>query len=56
MREDDAQAVLDALRMVKCVQSVEPVEGGYHQHMAEQRVRREFADKLWSVLYPESAK
>lgn len=46
IREDDVQPILDAIRMVRHVASVEPVETTLEDHMARQRVRFELAEKL----------
>jgi hypothetical protein len=55
-RTDDAEAIISAIQMVRHVQSVEPIVADYNDHMARERVRSEFRDKLWAVLYPEYAK
>lgn len=56
IREDDAEAVLNAIKMVKGVLTVKPIVSGYEQHIAEERVRRELTDKLFKVLHPDLAK
>jgi hypothetical protein len=56
IREDDGEAVLNALRCIRGVIKVEPVAGGYNEAIAEERVRRELGQKLWNVLYPDSKK
>lgn len=53
IREDDAEAVLNAIRMVRGVLSVKPVVSSSEQHMAEERVRRELGEKLLKVIYPD---
>lgn len=50
MREDDAQVILDAIRLIRGVCSVEPVEGGYSIAIAEARARREIEERLWKAL------
>ena len=50
MREDDAQAVLNAIKTLKHVQTVEPIEADMMQQMAEIRVRADLIDKLLAVL------
>jgi DNA replicative helicase MCM subunit Mcm2 (Cdc46/Mcm family) len=50
IREDDAEAVIGALRMVKGVLSVDPITGSFDVHIAEQRVRAELRDKLLGIL------
>jgi len=46
VREDDAEEILTALRMVKGVLSVEPIIADFKLHMAEERVRAEYRSKL----------
>ena len=57
LREDDAEPVLAALRMVKGVLSVEPLTSGWEVHVAEDRVRFELGkavqESVRAVLYPE---
>lgn len=54
VREDDAESILNALRMVKGVAKVTPVVQDVQQLFIEERVRRELGGKLWKILYPES--
>lgn len=42
IREDDAEYILNALRMVKGVASVKPLVGGWEVHVASER-----RDELW---------
>lgn len=50
VREDDAEAIVTALRMVRGVLSVEPVVADYAQHIAEQRVDQKWRDRLLALL------
>ncbi len=50
-REDDAEAVITALRMVKGVLSVKPIDADVNTQIAETRVRSEIASKLFEVIY-----
>jgi hypothetical protein len=50
MREDDAQAVLDAIQMVKGVISVRPVVADPLAEIHAVRVRRELLMKMYDVL------
>jgi hypothetical protein len=56
IREDDAEAVLTAIKMVKGVLSVKPLVSDWEQHIAEERVRQELHKKLFDVIYPDTAK
>ena len=49
-REDDAEPVLEAIRMIKGVISVEPIVSNIEVHLAESRVRRELMDKIIEVF------
>jgi hypothetical protein len=37
IREDDAEAIIGAIRMIKFVQSVTPIEAGYSDVIARER-------------------
>jgi hypothetical protein len=52
IRDDDAEAVINALRMVKGVLTVEPIIGGgvSAAFVHEQRVRSEFREKLFNLV------
>jgi hypothetical protein len=52
IREDDAGRIIDAIRCLRGVLSVDPVVAGVELHIAEERARRELGGKLWAVLYP----
>jgi hypothetical protein len=56
IRVDDAEAVINAIQMVKGVLSVKPLVSNYDQHIAEQRVRMDLHEKLFNVIYPKDAK
>ena len=49
-RDDDAEAILNALRMVKGVLSVEPIVADPHAYIARERVKKELSEKLWNAL------
>jgi cell division septation protein DedD len=50
IREDDAEAIITALRMVKHVASVTPVVAQLEDHMARQRVRYEARSRLFDAI------
>lgn len=50
MREDDAQATINALRMVKGVLSVDPIVANIETHMAQSRARRELIEKFYNFV------
>lgn len=50
MREDDAEAVINAIWMIKHVQAVEAHVANSETWAAEKRVRRNLERKLWEVL------
>lgn len=51
IREDDAEAVMTALRMVSGVVDVQPVIGDFvHQQIAEGRVRADLRERVWAVI------
>ncbi len=51
MRDDDAECVIEAIRMIKHVKNVKPLIANPHTWMAEERARNEIAKKLWAVLH-----
>lgn len=52
-RTDDAEALINAIRMLKGVISVDGVVSDFDSHMAYSRVRSELSDELLAVLHPE---
>lgn len=52
MRDDDAQAVIDAIQMIRRVSKVTPLISNIEDHMARERVRMELSQKLFEVLHP----
>lgn len=55
IRDDDAQCILDAIKMIKGVLSVKPHISDFEANMAEERARRELSNKLWKALHPDIA-
>lgn len=49
-REDDAEAIIQAIRMIKGVLSVKPHVADLQTHIAQERVRREITEKIWQVV------
>lgn len=49
-RSDNAEATLNALRMVRGVLSVEPVVSNIEVHIAEERAKRELLTKIYDFL------
>lgn len=50
VREDDAEPVLNALRMVRGVAAVTPVEASHELQIAQLRTRRGLAAKLHAAI------
>lgn len=50
MREDDAEAVVAAIRCLRGVMDVSGNVSNVESHVAQVRARRELRDKLWEVL------
>lgn len=53
IREDDAQALIEAIGLLRGVLSVTPVEADISDSISEQRVRHELGQALLDVVYPE---
>ena len=49
--EDDAQPIIDAIRMVKGVASVEANVASVETHVAVELARARLIKELWDVLY-----
>lgn len=49
-RENDAQAIIEAIRMLRGVQYVQPHVANLEQAIATSRVRTELMKKLWEIL------
>jgi len=54
IRSDDAEPLIEAIKMIKCVQDVKPHISDAETWMAEERARRELGEKIWNVLYPKN--
>lgn len=55
IREDDVEAIVNAIRMIKGVLAVELIPGNAPgDWIIEQRVRREYADKVVEIFYPKT--
>lgn len=49
IREDDAEAIINAIRMIKGVITVTPNVADIDGHVAAMRVKRELSEKLLAV-------
>jgi len=56
IREDDAKAIINAIKMVKHVRSVKPILSDVTLSVATERVRQEILDKIWKAIYPDWGK
>jgi hypothetical protein len=56
IREDDAEPLIAAIRMLKGVLAVEVSVSSHADWVAEERARRELGEKLWKVIYPDRGK
>lgn len=54
-RSDDAEPIIEAIKMIKGVHTVEPHISDMDTWAAETRAKRELGQKLWEVLYPHSS-
>ena len=53
VRDDDAEALLSAIRQLRGVLSVSGNVSDLTAHVAQLRAQQELSKKLWSVLHPE---
>lgn len=56
LRVDDAERILDALRMVRGVISADGNIADPDSHMAEVRARTDLHQKMFDVIYPKASK
>ena len=54
IREDDAESIINAIRMVKGVLDVKPVIGGADVLIAQVRAESAFRDKLVDTFFPQA--
>ena len=52
-RDDDAEPILNAIRMIKGVQDVKGLVSNPETYMAEERARVELGKKLLNVVFPK---
>lgn len=50
IREDDAEAIINAIRMLRGVLTVTPNVSDINTHVAESRVKRELTDKIYDAI------
>ena len=53
IREDDVEPLINAIRMIKGVLTVDKHVADISDHMAEMRAIRDLEDKIFSALRPE---
>lgn len=56
IREDDAEALLSAIRMIKGVKTVRGHVADMESHIAYERARHDLGQKLLDVVYPDRQK
>ena len=52
-REDDAEPILNAIRMIKGVRSVRGKISDPTEFMAQERAKHELREKIWEALHPK---
>lgn len=55
-RDDDAEHLISAIKMMRGVRSVTGEVANMETHMAEERARHELGQKILDVLYPDRRK
>jgi hypothetical protein len=53
VREDDVEAIVAAIRMIRRVLSVKAHVADHRLHAAEERVRRQLGDEILRVVFPD---
>lgn len=54
IREDDAQPIIDAIKMIRRVKAVEPHVSNMEVWAGETRARMKLAEEIWSILFPKN--
>jgi len=54
IREDDAEAIVSAIKMIKGVLDVQPSYATSEDWMNRCRIRDELGTALWEILYPKA--
>jgi len=55
IRDDDAEAILSAIRQIRGVLSVSGNVSDVSTHVAQERARHELGERLWEVLHPRDS-
>lgn len=53
IREDDVEAIVDAVKMIKGVISVTKNTSSFENEIAEARALQYYREKLWDILFPK---
>jgi hypothetical protein len=54
IRDDDAEAIINAIRMIKGVNNVVPLVAEADLHWAAERAKRELGEKILELIYPKT--
>jgi len=54
LRDDDAEGLINAIKMLRGVLEVKPNIANAADFLAETRARQDIGEKLWGVLYPKN--
>lgn len=50
IRDDDSQSIADALRLIKGVTSVTPIESSPHDAVLRMRLNNEMRERLYAII------
>ena len=53
-KDEAAESLMDAIRHIRGVLSVDGIVADYNSNMAEARAKADLGQKLWEVLYPKT--
>jgi hypothetical protein len=51
IREDDAQEIINAIKMIRGVLAVDQSVADYDDHMNRARIEREYKQKVWDAIF-----
>lgn len=55
IRDDAAEAITNAIKMIKGVLSVKPIVANFETHIAYERVRQDIGRQLFEIIYEKKS-
>lgn len=55
IREDDSQSIIEAIKMIRGIVRVEPIETGFDIHIATARAETEMHRRIFEAIYEKKS-